>query len=164
MKLISSLGFAIFVATAEGFGPATPVFGGKTISIGSNGMTMRVSVSDKRRRQQLKQKLEVVGATQSKESLQENLLSDETSTLISKSNWKLRKTMIRKVKNVAAKLDVDVDAAFGVPLTFDEQTRADMEAGAARREERAKAYAAAVEEAKAAKQAKDSKRASKKGA
>ena len=165
MKLISSLAFALFVATVEveGFGPATPVFGGNTVVANGSGMTMRVSKSDMRRRQLFNEKLEAVGAARTKESLQENLLSKETAALISNSNWKVRQSMIRKVRYQASKVDAEVESTFGVPLSYDEQTKADMEAGAKRREERAKQFAAGVEAAQAEREAREARKSASRG-
>ena len=117
MKLVSSIALSLFIASSEAFGPAAPVSGTAFgVSSSNNGaMTMRVSISDMGRRQSVKSTLEEVGGLATKEAVEQKLLTPQTSALIEKSNWKLRKAMLRKVKNLANKYDVEVDPSFGVP-------------------------------------------------
>lgn len=116
MKLVSSIAFALFVTSAEAFGPAAPVNGNAfgLSSTNSGGMTMRTSVYDMTRKQKFNKVLKKVGAS-SKEAVETQLLTPEVSSLIEKSNWKLRKSMLRHVRNQANKFDITVDATFGVP-------------------------------------------------
>jgi hypothetical protein len=132
MKLVSSLALAWFVATAttttttDAFGPATPLmrpFGGSSSSSSANkiannnnkndAMTMRVGTSDLGRRQKFNQILQTVGVIGTPTAVQETLLSPETSTLISKMNWKVQKKVMRKVKNMAERQVLVVDSDFG---------------------------------------------------
>jgi hypothetical protein len=76
-------------------------------------MTMRVGTSDMSRRQKFNQILQTVGVIGTKEAVQETLLSSETSTLISKMNWKVQKKVLRKVKNMAESQVLVVDSDFG---------------------------------------------------
>lgn len=119
MKIVSSLALACFLASAEAFGPASQVngnaFGVSSQASRQGGMTMRIGKADTGRRQKLNDVLKNVGSLSSKEAVQTQLLSPETASVIEKSNWKLRKAMLRKVRNQATKLGVEVPATFGVP-------------------------------------------------
>ena len=75
-------------------------------------MTMRVGQKDMKRKQRL---VSIIDANPTKEVVQNELLSDETSEMIQKCSWKLRKVLIRKVKNQAERYEISVDSAFGVP-------------------------------------------------
>ena len=117
MKIVSSLALALFLSSAEAFGPASPVNGnafGLSSQV-SHGMTMRVGKVDLSRKQKFNNVLASAGALSSKEAVQEQLLSPELDSMIQKSQWKVRKVMIRKVKAQAAKQGVEVPVGYGVP-------------------------------------------------
>jgi hypothetical protein len=86
----------------------------------SGDMTMRVGTIDMARRQKCNDVLERVGGLASKEAVQTQLLSPQTSRIVEKSNWKIRKLMLRKIRALATKYDVEVPSKFGVPLTPEE--------------------------------------------
>jgi hypothetical protein len=112
MKLISAVAFSTFLS-AQAFGPAQPL----TFAV-SNGSSMQMRIGGLmglERRGRILDKLQTVGIANTAEAVQEILLTDETSEMIKKSNWKLRKFMIRKVKVEADKFGLTVDAKFGVP-------------------------------------------------
>ena len=127
MKLVSSVAFAVFLAASsttntEAFGPAVPIL---PTAFGSSGsvaqsssssspstLSMRIGGSDLGRKQRI---LEVIDANPTAETVQSQLLSESTSATIQQCNWKLRKTLIRKVKHQASRYDLDVPSNFGVP-------------------------------------------------
>lgn len=121
MKIISSFAFALFLASsAEAFGPASPVngnaFGASRQVVSRSGdMTMRIGKVDLARKQRFNDVLKQAGSLSSKEGIQETLLTPTVDSLIQKSNWKLRKVMVRKVRSQAGKYGVEVPATFGVP-------------------------------------------------
>lgn len=162
MKLVSSIAFALFVTSAEAFGPAAPVNGNAfgLSSTNSGGMTMRTSVYDMTRKQKFNKVLKKVGAS-SKEAVETQLLTPEVSSLIEKSNWKLRKSMLRHVRNQANKFDITVDATFGVPPTQAEREASEQAAGAERKIAREKHFSAVAEKVQKDKAAKAQKKAEK---
>ncbi len=119
MKIISTFAFALFLSSAEAFGPASPVngnaFGASTQASRSSDMTMRIGKVDLARKQRFNDVLKQAGSLKSKEGIQETLLAPAVDSLIQKSNWKLRKAMIRKVVSQAVRYDVEVPTGFGVP-------------------------------------------------
>jgi hypothetical protein len=113
MKLISTVAFSLFLS-AHAFGPAQPLF--NAVSNGSSQMQMRIGgLAGLDRRGRINDKLKAAGLAKSAEAVQQILLNEETSSMIKKSNWKLRKFMIRKIKIEASKVGLEVDANFGVP-------------------------------------------------
>ena len=116
MKIASSIAFALFLSTAEAFGPAAKVQGNAfgVSSSNNGGMTMRLSISDKKRRERLNVALKTSGA-KSKEDVQTILLTPEVSSLVEKSNWRLRSKMLRQIRIQASKFDIEIDPSFGVP-------------------------------------------------
>jgi len=119
MKIVSSIALACFLASAEAFGPASPVngkaFGVSSQASRSGDLTMRVGKVDMARKQKLNNVLKNVGSLSSKEAVEQHLLAPEIGTMIEKSNWKLRKAMLRKVRSQANTVDVEVPSKFGVP-------------------------------------------------
>jgi hypothetical protein len=129
MRLVDTVALAVFLASSstDAFGPARPlqatsafapsvVVTNSDISSNSerNGiMTMRIGKQDMGRKQRLNDILKK--KTPTKETVQNVLLTSETSELIQKCNWRVRKTMIRKVQNEAQRYDLTVDPTFGVP-------------------------------------------------
>lgn len=76
---------------------------------------MRVGTFDMQRRRTFNNILSQVEDSPTPATVvSETLVTESTSDLIQKCNWKLRKFMIRKVNNMAAEHGVDVDAGFGV--------------------------------------------------
>ena len=115
MKLISSLAFATFlVSSTQAFGPAKPLRGTAfgISSTDSSGMTMRVGIADMKRRRKFKS---LIKHTTSKEAVESALLTEETSGMIKKSNWKLRSFYLHKANQLAKKYEVEVPTGFGVP-------------------------------------------------
>jgi hypothetical protein len=116
MKLANSLALALFVTHAEAFGPAAPVggtsFGVSTASSRQGDMTMRIGRWDMVRRQQINKILEI---NPTKEVVEQQLLSSSNSALVEKMNWKLRQSTVRKIRNQAARYEIDVDPSFGLP-------------------------------------------------
>lgn len=126
MKLVSTFALAAFLATnsVEAFGPAAPLRATSAFSSSStstpitnagnsaSSMTMRIGKQDLKRKQRL---VKIIDTNPTKEVVQNELLSDETSKMIQKCSWKLRKVMIRKVKNQADRYELPVDSSFGVP-------------------------------------------------
>ena len=114
MKIATSIALALFVASAEAFGPAAPLkgtaFGASTSASRQGDMTMRIGKQDLRRRQKVNDILDVF----TKESVEQQLLSPNNDARIKQMNWKLRKATIRKVKSQAEKFGITVDPAFGV--------------------------------------------------
>lgn len=119
MRLVNSIALAVFLATSsptDAFGPAQPLhatsaFGG---SVQNNGhsMQMRIGHQDLQRKQRL---LQILDANPDKDTVQNVVLSPQTSTMIEKCNWKVRKALLRKVQAQAQRYELDVPAAFGVP-------------------------------------------------
>eukprot|EP00586_Coscinodiscus_wailesii_P019064 CAMPEP_0172518272 /NCGR_PEP_ID=MMETSP1066-20121228/290716_1 /TAXON_ID=671091 /ORGANISM="Coscinodiscus wailesii, Strain CCMP2513" /LENGTH=250 /DNA_ID=CAMNT_0013300623 /DNA_START=110 /DNA_END=862 /DNA_ORIENTATION=+ len=137
MKIANSVALSLFLASgANGFGTGRPMdasaFGMSRTSSRRGDMTMRTGVYDVVRRQKFNNILKTVQTDPSKEKVETELLSSETSELIKKCNWKLRKAMIRKVRNVAVKYDVELDSSFGKAPTQAEREALEQEAKAAR--------------------------------
>ena len=111
MKIVSSLAFAAFMASStEAFGPAQPLNG--AVQNGSaNGVTMKVNIGDRKRRTSI---CEVLDANPTKEIVESELLSDFRSEQVKNCNWKLRTSMIRKIKGQAERYDLPWDPSFGV--------------------------------------------------
>ena len=73
---------------------------------------MRVGLRDMNRRQKFNKILSKVDENPSKVSTL--LLADDTSMLIQKCNWRVRSSLLRKVKDLAEANGVEMDASFGV--------------------------------------------------
>ncbi|VEU40884.1 unnamed protein product [Pseudo-nitzschia multistriata] len=158
MKIVSSLAFAAFLATTEAFGPAQPLKG--VVSNGAaNGMTMRYGIKDQALRGRV---CAIVDANPTKEIVEEELLSDSMSEAIKGANWKLRKALIRKVTNQAARYDVAVDPAFGKADTQAEREAKEAVAGAANKAAKVAAIKAAADEFAANQAARKERRAAHK--
>jgi hypothetical protein len=128
MRLVSTVALAVFLASSstEAFGPAQPlqatsVFGRSIIVTNnyhsnsdnnSGGMTMRIGKQDLGRKQRLN---EILKKNPTKETVQTELLTPETSELIQKCNGRVRNSLIRKVQNQAKRFDLTIDPSFGVP-------------------------------------------------
>jgi hypothetical protein len=122
MRLISTFALAAFLASnkVEAFGPAAPFRATSAFSStpvtnignGASSMTMRIGQKDMKRKQRL---VQIIHSNPTKEVVQNELLSEETSEMIQKCTWKLRKALIRKVKNQAERYELSVDPSFGVP-------------------------------------------------
>ena len=113
MKIITSLGFAVFLAAignTEAFGPAKPLNG--AVANGSNGMTMRISIGDKKRQSRI---LRIIDSNPSKETVETELLSEFTANELSLCNWKVRTVLKRKIRNQATKHELPFDSSFGEP-------------------------------------------------
>lgn len=166
MKIVSSVALAIFLSSAEAFGPASPVngnaFGASMQASRPSDMTMRVGKVDLARKQRFNNILADVGGLSSKDAVQSQLLSPEVGQLIEKSNWRLRKSMLRKVRAQARKVDVEVPPAFGVTPTNKERQAAEQVAGAARKAEKEAFFASHVSKVAAEKVARVTKKAEKK--
>lgn len=114
---------ALLPLAASAFGPATPVFAGGRTSVNNNNnvqLTMRVSISDMKHRQKIKNILSnavVAGnPTATKQVIETTVLTERTATILESTNWKVRNAMLRKVRILANKYDVTVDASFGMPM------------------------------------------------
>ena len=129
MKLVSTFALAAFLATTnnhnhvEAFGPAAPLRATSAFSSssstpitntgnGASSMTMRVGQKDMKRKQRL---VSIIHTNPTKEVVENDLVTEETSQMIQKCSWKLRKVLIRKVKNQALRYDIVVPSSFGVP-------------------------------------------------
>jgi uncharacterized protein (DUF58 family) len=115
MKLINSIALALYLTSAEAFGPASPVTGSafgvsQTTSRSGGDMTMRVSMGDRGRRSILHKKL----VADSKEAVEQQLLTAETEAVVVKMNWKVRKATVRKIRNLADKYELEMDSKFGL--------------------------------------------------
>eukprot|EP00537_Pseudo-nitzschia_pungens_P011218 CAMPEP_0172390984 /NCGR_PEP_ID=MMETSP1061-20121228/7508_1 /TAXON_ID=37318 /ORGANISM="Pseudo-nitzschia pungens, Strain cf. pungens" /LENGTH=490 /DNA_ID=CAMNT_0013121501 /DNA_START=51 /DNA_END=1523 /DNA_ORIENTATION=+ len=142
MKIVSSLAFAAFLATSEAFGPAQPLKG--AVSNGAaNGMSMRYGIADQGRRSLIS---EIIDANPTKEVVEQELLSDATSELVKKANWKLRKALTRKIRKQAARYEIEVDSSFGKADTQEEREAKEAVAGAANKAAKEAAFKAAAEE------------------
>lgn len=97
-------------------------------SHGRQQLTMKTAVYDLKRRQKFNKILGEVRANPTKEVIDRTLLSTGTSDLIEQCNWKLRKSMIRKVNNMAEEFGAEVGEGFGVPPTHEEWVAQKMEA------------------------------------
>mmetsp|Transcript_13018 Transcript_13018/g.24432 ORF Transcript_13018/g.24432 Transcript_13018/m.24432 type:complete len:834 (-) Transcript_13018:177-2678(-) len=169
---LSTVALTVFLAatskTAEAFGPSAPIRGtafgvnNNNVVVSNNGassMTMRIGGSDMKRKQRI---LEIIDSNPSQEVVQDVLLSESTSAAIQKCNWKLRKVLIRKIKNQAGRYGLSVDASFGVPPTQEEREEKEREEGAKRQQAKQAALKAAQEQVQAAKEARVKRRAESK--
>jgi hypothetical protein len=59
--------------------------------------------------------LKIVDSNPSEQAVRDVLLSESTSTMIEKCNWRLRKSLLRKVNEQAQRYGISVDPTFGVP-------------------------------------------------
>jgi hypothetical protein len=113
----------LFLATllplASAFGPATPIFTGGVVN-NDQQLTMRVSVSDMKRRQKITGMLDravVAGnPTATKQAIETTVVTERTASILEAANWKLRNSMLRKVRILANKYDVPVELSFGMPM------------------------------------------------
>jgi hypothetical protein len=110
--------FTLLMGGVLAFGPATPVGKWGSIPSSQGGMTMRVGKTDLQRRQRINDLLDASG---SKEQVQANLLSESTSDILKKNNWKVRNSLIRKITAKANAFDIEVDPKFGQPPTPSER-------------------------------------------
>jgi len=111
MKLIQSLALAAFLHSVDAFGPAKPLYGVQN----QGTMTMRVNIADQARGSRLKNILKETGIADTKEAVEQRLVTPEVSKMVERSNWKRRKVMLRKIRNQAQKFDVELGPGFGVP-------------------------------------------------
>ena len=77
-------------------------------------VSMRIGHYDMVRRQKFNKILSAVDDCPTKEAVATVLLTPETSDLIEKCNWKVRNSMILKVKAIARENGAEMDASFGV--------------------------------------------------
>ena len=119
------MAFTLLMGGAMAFGPATPVIdkkwgggGGAGFIPQSGGMTMRVGKNDLLRRQKINDLLDISG---SKDKVEKVLLSENTSRVLEKCNWKLRNMLMRKITTKASAFDVQVDPKFGQKPTPSER-------------------------------------------
>mmetsp|Transcript_32687 Transcript_32687/g.37188 ORF Transcript_32687/g.37188 Transcript_32687/m.37188 type:complete len:489 (+) Transcript_32687:104-1570(+) len=108
MKFSQVAVFATIVTTTVGFDPS---------SITRRQPSMALGTFDLKRRQKFNKILKEVRVNPTKEVVEKTLLNDDTSDLIKKCNWKLRKAMIRKVNKMAREFGGEVEDGFGIPLT-----------------------------------------------
>ena len=108
MKIVSSLAFAAFLATADAFGPSQPVRGG--VSNGSS-MSMRINIGNRIVQGRI---IDVIGKNPTKEQVESELLDTKTGDQIAQSNWKLRTTLLRKVQKQADRYELTLPDGFGV--------------------------------------------------
>jgi hypothetical protein len=107
MKLSSNIILVSLLATgAEAFG------------VQRGQVSMRVGHYDMVRRQKFNNILSKVDESPTKEMVTTVLLAPETNDLIQKCNWKLRRMMIRKVKEIAEANGAEIDGSFGVPYVL----------------------------------------------
>mmetsp|Transcript_51863 Transcript_51863/g.58827 ORF Transcript_51863/g.58827 Transcript_51863/m.58827 type:complete len:500 (+) Transcript_51863:211-1710(+) len=163
MKIISSLAFATFYAaaistTTDAFGPAQPLRTAAS-NTGTAGISMRINIGDKRRQGKI---LDIIEANPTKETVQSELLSDATSEELKKTNWKLRTTLLRKIRKQAARYELTTPVGFGVVASQSEREAAEIIAGAARQVVKAAANKSDAEELLAINTARKDKRAAKK--
>jgi len=165
MKIISSLAFAAFYAaaistsTTDAFGPAQPLRTPAISNAGTAGISMRINIGDKRRQGKI---LDIIEANPTKETVQSELLSDATSEELKKTNWKLRTTLLRKIRKQAARYELVTPVGFGVVASQSEREAAEIIAGAARQVVKAAANKSEAEELLAINTARKDKRAAKK--
>jgi hypothetical protein len=144
MRIVSSIALAAFLAsiavTTDAFGPASPLrptaFGvragssgsspaGAAVSnsgggSGSDVMTMRIGFTDLARKQRIN---DILHSNPTMEVVRDVLLAPETSVVLQKCNWKVRNALIRKIKQQAARYDLDVDPKFGIPYVHKTQLK-----------------------------------------
>ena len=136
-------------AVEAAFGPATPLLGVPCNSggVGSNNnspLVMRVGNSDLVRRQRMNElfkTLETSPFPTAEDFVKDQLLSQDTSTLLEKCQWKLRRALLRKIRDAAYQHGIEVDPNFGYPPTQDEREAKEQEQGVQRKAERSAYYA-----------------------
>mmetsp|Transcript_25261 Transcript_25261/g.29211 ORF Transcript_25261/g.29211 Transcript_25261/m.29211 type:complete len:502 (-) Transcript_25261:232-1737(-) len=163
MKIVSSIAFAAFYAaaistTTDAFGPAQPLRTAAS-NTGTAGISMRINIGDKRRQGKI---LDIIETNPTKETVQSELLSDATSEELKKTNWKLRTTLLRKIRKQAARYELTTPVGFGVVASQSEREAAEIIAGAARQVVKAAANKSDAEELLAINTARKDKRAAKK--
>jgi len=162
MKIVSSLAFAAFyaAATVDAFGPAQPVRGAAVSNAGTaGGMSMRICIGDKRRQGRI---IDIIETNPTKEIVEAELLNDSTSEDLKKTNWKLRTTLLRKIRRQAARYELTTPVGFGVVDSQDEREAAEIIAGAARTIVRDAAIISDAADKVASNTARKAKRAAKK--
>jgi len=165
MKIVSSLAFAAFYAaaissTTDAFGPAQPLRTAAVSNAGTaGGMSMRINIGDKRRQGKI---LDIIETKPTKEIVQSELLSDATSEELKRTNWKLRTTLLRKIRKQAARFELTTPVGFGVVASQSEREAAEIIAGAARQVVKAAKNKSDAEELLATNTARKEKRAAKK--
>jgi len=165
MKIVSSIAFAAFYAaaistsTTDAFGPAQPLRTPAISNAGTAGISMRINIGDKRRQGKI---LDIIETNPTKETVQSELLSDATSEELKKTNWKLRTTLLRKIRKQAARYELTTPVGFGVVASQSEREAAEIIAGAARQVVKAAANKSDAEELLAINTARKDKRAAKK--
>jgi hypothetical protein len=98
MKLSTGIILASLLATTDAFG---------------SQLSMRVGLGDLKRRQKFNKILSKVDENPARVATV--LLADDTSMLIQKCNWRVRSSLLRKVKDLAEANGAEMDASFGVP-------------------------------------------------
>lgn len=138
--MYSRLALLIALPVATAFGPATPL-NGAVSNNQQQQLTMRVGLGDMKRRGKITTLLDhaVVPGDDAatKAAIQSTLLNDQTEAMVEKLNWKRRKAMIRKVRNLAGAYDVPMDASYGIPTPRLEREATEAAAAVIRRTERA---------------------------
>ena len=135
------------VAIEAAFGPATPLLGVPSqVSTSENTLTMRVGLSDLGRRQKMNQLLKTVHTNPSPEFVRDELLSEDTASILEKCQWKLRRALLRKIRSAAYAYDIDVDPSFGHPPSQDVREALEQKQGAVRKAERAAHFAQVEQE------------------
>ena len=135
------------VAIEAAFGPATPLLGVPSqVSTSENTLTMRVGLSDLGRRQKMNQLLKTVHTNPSPEFVRDELLSEDTASILEKCQWKLRRALLRKIRSAAYAYDIDVDPSFGHPPSKDVREALEQKQGAVRKAERAAHFAQVEQE------------------
>ena len=132
----------------QAFGPATPVLSGSSAIISSSnhhqnnaaGLTMRIGHGDMQRRGKITTMLrEVVvpgNPAATKEAIETEVMTEKTKAILETMNWKRRKAMLRKVRNLAYKYDVPVEVTFGMPQPRLEREAIEAKEAAVKREAR----------------------------
>jgi len=134
MKIVTSIAFGAFFAAAgiDAFGSVQPLNG--AVSNGSEMLaSMRYNIGDKRRHSRI---VNVIDSKPTKEVVQSQLLNDKTSEQLKECNWKVRKTLMRKIGEEAQKHDLTIPEGFGIPLTQSEREAKEILDGAKRKAER----------------------------
>mmetsp|Transcript_28884 Transcript_28884/g.44403 ORF Transcript_28884/g.44403 Transcript_28884/m.44403 type:complete len:211 (-) Transcript_28884:101-733(-) len=136
---------------AQGFGLHQSLKTGVTQST-SNTLTMRVGVSDLKRRKWFNDRLRVLNSDSSltKETVKGVLFSPEAEELLLKSNWKLRRFFRNKMSKFAYEYGVTEElgqeyiTSFGEPPTQEKRVELEIAAGKDRKAARAAAHIASV--------------------
>ena len=81
---------------------------------------MRVSLTDMKHRQKINKILgsAVVAGNDSattRQVIETTVLTERTATILEGTNWKVRNSMLRKVRILANKYDVPMELSFGIP-------------------------------------------------